>query len=391
MSITETRIYKPSLAQLYLSFLRLGVTAFGGPAMVAYIRKMAVEQKGWLEPEDFKDGAALCQMIPGATAMQTAAYVGLKVRGIPGAAVSYLGFGFPAFLLMLSFAALYASTRSMPAVLSAFSGLQAIIVAVIANATLTFGKTTLKKWPYIFIAILAAILFGLSLNPILILLIAAVAGLAVIKPEPRTGIIRSNTPLPSSINPIIGILVVYGLGLLVLYLSRKNLFDLSLLFFRIDLMAFGGGFASVPLIFHEIVDVRGWLDSQTLMNGIVLGQVTPGPIVITATFVGYLIGGWLGGIVATISIFLPSFLLIIGIAPYFEHLRASPIFQKVIGGVLCSFVGLLATVTIRFALNIQWDLAHGLLSGAALIALLLKVDILWVILIGTILSIMIFL
>lgn len=388
---TETPITPPSLAEIFFSFLRLGVTAFGGPAMVAYIRKMAVEQRGWLDPEDFKDGAALCQMIPGATAMQTAAYVGLKIHGIPGAIVSYLGFGLPAFLLMLTFAALYASTHKLPAVTSAFSGLQAIIVAVIANATLTFGRSSLKKWPYLFIAIISAILFWLGLNPILILLIAAIAGLALIKPDSRTGRIHSGMPLPFSIKPLLAILVSYGLGLLFLYFFRRNLFDLSLLFFRIDLMAFGGGFASVPLIFHEIVDVRGWLDSQTLMNGIILGQVTPGPIVITATFVGYLIDSWLGGIVATISIFLPSFLLIIGIAPYFERLRASPLFQKVIGGVLCSFVGLLATVTMRFALNVQWDLAHALLSGAALTALLLKVDILWVILIGTILSIILFL
>jgi chromate transporter len=172
-----------------------------------------------------------------------------------------------------------------------------------------------------------------------------------------------------------------------LFFFRKNLFDLSLLMFRIDLTAFGGGFASVPLMYHEIVDVRAWLDSQTLMNGIVLGQVTPGPIVITATFVGYLLDGLPGAVIATVSIFLPSFLLVVGIAPYFERLRASPLFQKVVTGVLCCFVGLLATVTIRFALNVQWDLAHALLSAAALAALLLKVDILWVVLFGTILSI----
>lgn len=359
--------------------------------MVAYIRKMAVEQKGWLDADDFKNGAALCQMIPGATAMQTAAYVGLKARGIPGAAASYLGFGLPAFLLMLSFAALYASTHTLPVVASAFSGLQAIIVAVIANATLAFGKTTLKKWTHVLIAVLSAVLFGLDVNPILVLLLAAFAGLALIKPDPGSGQARTPAHFPYTIKPLLGILAVYGLGLLFLYLFRKNLFDLSLLLFRIDLMAFGGGFASVPLMYHEIVDVRGWLDSQTLMNGIVLGQVTPGPIVITATFVGYLLDGLLGGVVATVSIFLPSFLLIVGIAPYFERLRASPLFHKVISGVLCSFVGLLATVTIRFALNVHWDLAHALLSGVALIALLLKVDILWVVLIGTILSIVLFL
>jgi len=157
-------------------------------------------------------------------------------------------------------------------------------------------------------------------------------------------------------------------------------------FLRIDLFAFGGGFASVPLMYHEIVEVRQWTDSATFLNGISLGQVTPGPIVVTATFIGYLLYGPLGGILATISIFLPSFLLVIGIAPYFDRLRSSAYFDRVIQGVLCSFVGLLLTVTIRFALNVHWDIVHILVSVGALAALLLKVDILWVVLAGILLS-----
>jgi chromate transporter len=159
---------------------------------------------------------------------------------------------------------------------------------------------------------------------------------------------------------------------------------------RIDLFAFCGGFASVPLMFHEVVQVRNWMDSQTFLNGIVLGQVTPGPIVITATFIGYLLAGPLGGIITTIGIFLPSFLLVVGISPYFDRIRASSSFNKVIGGVLCSFVGLLFSVTIRFALNVHWDVSHLLLAICALFALLLKVDILWVVVIGTIISVIMF-
>ncbi len=381
---------RPSLLQLFFAFLRLGLTAFGGPAMVAYIRKLSVERKGWLSADDFKNGAALCQVIPGATAMQTAAYVGLKARGVPGAAVCFLGFGLPAFALMLAFAALYVSTRTLPAVASAFSGLQAIIVAVIANAALAFGKKTLKKWVHWLIAALSALLFYLNLHPLLVLALAALAGLLLLKPDPGVG--KSSPPVYSSSSPLplLGILAAYGLGLLALFFLRRDLFDLSLLLFLVDLTAFGGGFASVPLMYHEIVEVRGWLAGQTLMDGIVLGQVTPGPIVITATFIGYLLGGLLGSVVATVSIFLPSFLIVIGIAPYFARLQSSPLFQKGITAVLCSFVGLLAAVTLRFALDVPWDLAHGLLSATALLALLLKVDILWVVLAGTLLSIVLF-
>jgi chromate transporter len=381
----------PSIAELFFSFLRLGLTAFGGPSMIAYIRKMAVEKKHWLDSETFSDGVALCQTIPGATAMQTSAYVGLKTRGVIGAMASFTGFGLPAFLLMMTFAALYANTHNLPVVLSAFSGLQAIIVAVIANATLSFGRTTLKDWKAIAIAVVAAVLFGLNVNPLIVILIAAAAGLVLIKP--RQANVHHTTPSENSqtnTKPILFILSGAVIGFFLLFLFNRTLFDLAILMFRIDLFAFGGGFASVPLMLHEIVEVRHWLDAQTFMNGIVLGQVTPGPIVITATFVGYLIGGLFGGVTATLGIFLPSFLMVVGISPYFDRLRTSPYFNKVIGGVLCSFVGLLVTVTIRFGLNVHWDLPHILLTSGALAALLLKVDILWVVFAGTILSLFMF-
>jgi chromate transporter len=357
--------------------------------MVAYIRKMAVDQKRWLDAETFNDGVALCQMLPGATAMQTAAYVGLKARSVIGAGATFIGFGLPAFLLMMTFAALYSHTRNLPVVVSAFSGLQAIIVAIIANATLSFGRSTLKDWKALAIAGVAAAMFGLSVTPILVILLAAMGGLAFIRPEQ----IGSGHPISSVqalpyTKPLLLIVSVSALGFILLFLFNRTLFNLALLMSRIDLFAFGGGFASVPLMLHEIVEVRHWMDIRTFVNGIVLGQITPGPIVITATFVGYLLGGPPGGLIATIAIFLPSFVVLVGVSPYFDRLRTSPLFNKAIGGVLCSFVGLLLTVTVRFALNVQWDLFHFLLASSALIALLLKVDILWVVVIGTILSVM---
>jgi chromate transporter len=380
----------PSITQLFTSFLRLGITAFGGPSMIAYIRQMAVEKKRWLDAETFSDGVALCQMIPGATAMQTAAYVGLKTQGVIGAGASFIGFGLPAFLLMMTFAVLYTNNHNLPIVTSTFSGLQAIIVAIIANATISFGKNTLKDWKAFVIAGIAAALFGLNVNPILVIILAAVMGLVLIRPKQT----NPNHPVsvaqgPTYTKSLLLILSVSAIGFLLLFIFNRTLFDLAILMFRIDLFAFGGGFASVPLMFHEIVEVRNWMDSQTLMNGIVLGQVTPGPIVITATFIGYLLGGLFGGVVATLGIFLPSFTLVVAVSPYFDRLRTSPYFNKIIGGVLCSFVGLLLTVTIRFALNVHWDLPHLLLASGAFVALLLKIDILWVVVAGTIISVII--
>jgi len=377
----------PSLAVLFTSFLRLGATAFGGPAMVAYIRKMAVEQKHWLEEESFRSGVALCQTIPGATAMQTAAYVGLRARGTLGAIASFVGFGLPAFLLMMTLSALYVQTRRLSPVVSTFSGLQAIVVAIVAKATVSFGRTSLKKWQDGLIAIVAACMFGLKVSPILVILLAALSALVLYNRQPIGQSKVDSKKKPYPLRNLLWLLSFAVIGFALLLLLNRKLFLLAALMSRIDLFAFGGGYASIPLMFHEIVEVRSWMDASTFLNGIALGQVTPGPIVITATFVGYLLNGLLGGLIATVAVFLPSFLMVVAIVPYFDKLRASARFNKAIGGILCSFVGLLLSVTIRFGLNVPWDLPRAFLTSATFIALSLNVDILWVVLIGSVISV----
>jgi chromate transporter len=373
---------------LFTSFLGLGVTAFGGPAMVAYIRHLAVEKRRWLDLDSFDGGVALCQAIPGATAMQTAAYVGLYVRGVAGAAASFVGFGLPAFLLMLVLSALYARTHDVPVIVSAFSGLRAVIVALVANATLSFGKTSLRRWPHVLIAALAAALFAWQANPFLVIVLAGLlAALLIPASSSRQGFAATRPPMPRTITTVMIMAAATTLAFLALWLVQPQMFDLAAMMFRIDLFAFGGGFASVPLMFHEAVEVRHWLDGPTLLNGIALGQVTPGPIVITAAFVGYLLRGLGGSVVATVGVFLPSFLVLVATAPYFDRLRTAPQFDKIVTGILCSFVGLLLTVSARFAQGVTWDWRHLLLAVGAFIALRRKVNIIWIILIGTGLSV----
>lgn len=159
---------------------------------------------------------------------------------------------------------------------------------------------------------------------------------------------------------------------------------------KIDIFAFGGGFTSVPLRFHEVVNVHEWLDPSTFLNGIALGQITPGPIVITATFVGYLMYGLPGAIVATFGIFAPSFLIVIGLAPYFDEIRDSPYVHRIISGILFSFVGLLISVTIKLAMSISWDIPTITFLVGTFIALFLGAEILWVVLVGIALSYFLF-
>jgi len=377
----------PSLTNLFLSFLELGATAFGGPGMVPYIGNMAVEKRKWLDEQTFRDGVALCQTIPGATAMQVSAYVGFRARGVAGAAVSFIGFGLPAFLLMVGLSAFYVRSQKLPSVVSVFNGLQTIVVAIVANATLSFGRTSLKSLRDGMIAVIAAVMFALKVSPILVILSAALSGLLLTRKNSAPDLGARPETESGSTAPILIIASAAVFLLAVLFFWERKLFDLAVIMLRVDLFAFGGGFASVPLMLHEVVEARSWMDDRTFLDGIALGQVTPGPIVITATFVGYMVYGIIGSVVATIGIFLPSFLIVIGIAPAMGRVNRSVHFSRVLSAILCSFVGLLLSVTLRFASGIAWDIPRALLAIAGFIALLLKSEIIWLVVVGVVVSI----
>jgi chromate transporter len=380
-------VARPTLLQIFLSFLRLGATAFGGPAMVAHIRAMAVQRKGWLTGADFRNGVALCQTIPGATAMQSCAYVGLRLRGVKGAAASFTGFGLPAFLLMAVLTELYMRYRGLTEAALAFATLRALVVALIAHAAVTMGRSYLKGWQDVVIVPVAAAMFWFSVNPVFVVLGAAALGIAL--PQ-REGSDQKASSLAKESFPLRPILLIAGaavLGLFVLFLFDRTLLDLSLLLLKVDLFAFGGGFSSIPLMLHEVVDVRHLMEHKTFMDGIALGQITPGPIVITATFVGVITHGILGGLIGTASIFLPSFLMLIITAPFFSRLNSFPLFRKGVSGVLCSFVGLLGITSVKLGLAVSWDIPRAALAAAAFIALMFRVSLLWVVLAGILVAV----
>lgn len=378
----------PSAGELFFAFLKLGAVSFGGPAIVASIRRMVVDQKQWLDEENFADGNALCQAVPGAISVQMAIYVGLKLQGLRGATASFAGFIFAPFLFMLILSALYSRMHGLPLVASAFNGLRVIIIAILAHAAVSFARTYLKQWGSILIALSSACLFGLKLTPALVILLAGLAGLLLPSKNScprglRQFSLKNNPPQQLQ---LLFLFAGVALWFISLYFLDRSLFTLGLLMFKIDLFAFGGGYTSVPLMFHEIVEVRSWMDSRTLLDGIALGQLTPGPIVLTAAFVGYMLKGFIGGTIATICIFLPSFLIVIGITPYFDMLKALPNFNKILEGILCSFAGLLLVAVILFGMPMHWDVKHALVAGAAFTALLFNVEFFRVVIAGAVVS-----
>lgn len=380
-----------ALSSLFLAFLRLGLTAFGGPAMVAYIRELAVKKKTWLSEESFHNGVALCQSVPGATAMQTAAYVGLRVRGAAGALATFVGFGLPAFVLMVALSGVYTACRNLPPVASAFRGLHAIVVALMANAVLTFGRGSIKGWRDAALAVGARIFLFFRGSPILAIVASAAVGMVLYRsaelPTKPAAAADQAGGRGVLLPVLLGIFAVIA-GLVALFMANRMLYGLATVMVKTDLFAFGGGLASIPVMLHQVVDVRRWMDSKTFMDGIALGQVTPGPIVITATFVGYQVAGLLGAIVGTIAIFSPSFLMVLATVAYFDRLQHALLFRKALRGILASFVGLLLAVALQFGIAASWSTAAILLALAALVALcVFKVDILWVVLAGAAFSV----
>ncbi len=376
----------PGYFDLFLSFFWIGLTGFGGLAMTAHIRKHIVEKRRWLDGSTFDSGLALCQVIPGAIVMQLAAFIGLKVKGIRGSVVCFIGFGLPAFLIMLILSVLYKESKNISGVETVLSGLRVIIVAIVANAAYIFGKRNFKNANDWIIAILAAGLFLTKLHPFLVLLIAATLGMLLTKKEfPASGrLIKART-----IRFFLILLLLVAICAVGLFFLNREYFTLATIMLRIDLFSFGGGLAAMPIMYHELVDLFGWFDKKTFMDGVILGQVTPGSIIIAATFFGYMHFGFVGSIIATVCVFTPSFMILMGIFPFFNKLKSYPQFNKIINGILCSFVGLLAVITYHFTLDIHWNWLNILFTLVAFALLVKKVDVIWVIAGGVIISLII--
>jgi chromate transporter len=355
--------------------------------MIPYIKTLAVEKKRWLDKETFGHGIALCQTLPGAIAVNVASYTGYRVHGLGGMLAAFVGFTLPAFLLILMLSAIYVKSRSLPLVNSLFRGLEVIVVGIVAHATVTFGRKALHNSKDILLALAGAVLLALKLNPFLVIASTACAGIILFRgdgaqterPVQGTGLAKQDA------------LTLFGLVaacLLALWVADRKLFSLAWVMAKIELFAFGGGYTALTLMFHEIVEVRQWVDHQTLIDGIALGQITPGPILITAAFIGYMTDGPAGALVGTLGIFMPGLILIVITLPLFDRLRSNPLFLSAIRGILSCFVGLLLFITIKFALAVHWDLRHMLLLTASLGALFAKVDILYVVLGGAVVSVL---
>ena len=379
------------------TFLHLGVTAYGGLAMVEPIRQRVVKEKGWLNQKEFLDGLALCQMVPGATVVQLATYVGYRLGRTPGALATAAAFILPAFVLMLGLSALYFTYGNMAWVKSVSRGLGVVVIALLLQAVWHLGRNVKRHWLDVGIALVALAALWFQVNYLLVFVAAGLLRL-ILSLRLVADQVSPGENLPGQKLPAGMILTQLALTLLALAVLAGGLWRLdpklglmASTFFKIAMVAFGGGYAMIPILQWDMVDHLGWLTLQQFLDGILLGFVTPGPIIITATFVGYWVKGLLGAIVATVSIFLPPILIIIFLTPFYQRVKEARLMRPVIQGILAALVGMLVLVTVQMGGGTITDLKSLALMAAASLALIaFRVNLLWIVAAATGFSLFLF-
>ena len=386
----------PPLSLLFKRFLKLGATAYGGPAIAQQMKKAVVKEWGWLKEPEFMQGLALCQLIPGATFVQLSTYVGYRLRGIWGAFTCALAFVLPAFCLLLILSTLYFGLGNLWFIQALFKGLGAIVMAIVLNALINFGKPIFKDWKGVVIAALSFLAFFFRLSTVLVFLLAAGAALllrlSVGKPAPGPSPERQkSTPQGKGNYPfLLGLAGLIIVIFTICYFLNAELFSLALTLSKTGALAFGGGFTIIPLIQYEVVDKYQWVNTKEFLDGIAMGQVTPGPIMITATFLGYKLSGFWGALMATLAIFSPAFFIVTLLIPHYDRVRRMTAVRRMEQGILASFIGMLALVLYNFGRAAFVDIPTALFAVAAFIALLRKVDLAYILAVGAIASILLF-
>lgn len=350
------------LGELAWLFLRLGTTAFGGPAAhIAMMQDEVVRRRGWLSQEEFLDLLGATNLIPGPNSTEMAIHVGRLRAGWPGLAVAGACFILPAALIVTGLAWGYVHLGASPQAAGLLYGVKPVVIAVVAQALWSLGRAAVKSWglAMVALAVLAGEVLGVGEIPLLAL--AGIATAAAHWIGRRRGSAAAVAPF--------------------------GLWPLFVVFAKIGSVLYGSGYVLLVFLRSELVARLGWLTERQLLDAVAVGQVTPGPVFTTATFLGYVLGGGPGAVAATLGIFLPAFFFVAVSGPLIPRLRRSPTAGAVLDGVNVASLGLMVVVSWQLARTALVDVFTVLLAGVSLLLLVrYRINSAWLVLGGAVLG-----
>ena len=355
----------PSWREVFLYFLMLGFVNVGGPvAQITMMYNHMVERRRWVSEDRFVKIMAFCHMLPGPEALQLAIYVGYLKRKLLGGILAGLTFIIPGAVVMIVLSWLYVIYGVLPQVTNVLYVLKPAVLGIIAAGILKLGRASIRN--YLLVALLIGSFVGLrfaGINFLLILLLAGLLNLLIVQGWPT--ICRTRAILPMMIG-----------SLIALPFTDSRWFQMAWLFFKTGLFSFGGAYASIVFLERGAVQQHHWLTNSQLLDGVALSVATPGPFMLFTTFAGFLAGGLRGALIATIFVFLPSFVFVLGGAPYIEMVRHNRWIQAFLAGASAAVVGVIIVVSLDLIPAALTDLPTFTIALIAfLLIVVLKLDV----------------
>lgn len=340
--------------ELAAVFLKIGAMSYGGPAIMGIMQAEIQEKRGWLSKERFLEGLALVNMLPGAAATQLGIFIGYQRAGWWGGVVAGLCFILPAFLIMLTLTLLYSIFGALPVVRDAFYGLGPVVLGIFVVAVYRLGKTALKGMNQIAIGIAAALLVAFTpIGIISTFILAGCIGIALYHSRARG--------LGATLVATVLIAVYYwaSAALIAHELSAGNtyfdpalapgLWDIGRFFFKVGAFTFGGGITVLAFMQDQVVNQLHWLTQQEFLDGLTLGQLTPGPILMLAAYVGYKLSGIAGAVVGGFAIFLPAFIVMLSVLPVLNRFRELVWIKAAMRAISAAVIGMISVSLMQMA------------------------------------------
>jgi chromate transporter len=329
-------------------FLKVGTFGFGGGmGMLAMIRNECVKARKWITDDEMAVAVAIGQMIPGPFVPNYCQFIGHKLRGARGATVATVALLLPSFIIMIVLAWVYLTYRTLPGINFIFKGIGAVMTAIIIWAAYDMGRILIRGWRSMAVFIFSLSLFLLKFDPVLTVLLSG--AVMVIFDHVRSPRIFLAVP--------------------VFMFDLHRAWNLFWIFLKTGAVTFGGGYAAIPFLEREVCDVRHWLTAREFMAGFALGQITPGPVAITATFIGFQVMGLPGAFISTLAMFLPSFLIFQVVIRLYKRVEHNKYIISFLNGIKSAIVAVLLSTGIYFALT-NWHSIPSAILGVTALALL---------------------